>query len=450
MYPQEPYYSIGYFIGCVVIYLTVVYNETENYKINSFARPLANIYYSLHVVDLKKDEISKLISSDILDAIIKNRHTGYSQIIGDVINATVEPIFKESMLAFTDVKTLNERLKINQIVSNEFLGVNYGWMKMSLISVERDVEGNIVKFYVGTRIIDAEKKFEQKLLLRSNTDKLTGLLNRRAYEEDIVNYSNDQQEYIYLNIDVNGLKVVNDNLGHEAGDELILGCVNCFQDYFSNIGKIYRIGGDEFIGIIKIDLNNFESRLSSFKNAVSKWKGKLVDSLSVSCGWVRSSEFPQENFQGIARIADERMYKAKTAHYRELGVDRRGNTTANSALVDLYTKILKVNITRDIYHIVKVDVSEKVQDRGFSETISGWLSGFAKSGMVHSDDVSEFLRQTEINYLRRYFSEGKCRLSICYRRQFPDGISNAVMDIIRADDYSDESQSLFLYVRILN
>lgn len=453
MYPNEPFYSIGYFIGCVVIYLTVVYNETDNSRINSFARPLANIYYSLHLIDLKKNEILQIISSDILDKILRGRKKNYTSVMMDVINATVEPLFIESVISFTDVNTLSERMKNRQIISHEFLGVNYGWMRMSLIVVKRDNNDQIIKFFVGTRVIDREKKYEQKLLQRSNTDKLTGLLNRRAYEEDVEYYSkssNDQCEFIYLSLDVNGLKVINDNLGHEAGDELITGCVNCIQESFSNIGKVYRVGGDEFIGIIKIDLDNFEKRLSSFNKAISEWKGKLVDSLAVSYGWVRNSEFPQEDFKGIARIADERMYQQKTEYYRELGVDRRGNTTANVALLDLYAKILKINITRDLYYIVKVDTSEKVEDKGFSDTISGWFTGFAKSGMIHSDDISEFLSKTNIDYLRKYFYEGESRLSIYYRRQLPNGITNVVMDLVRADDYTELNQSLFLYVRTLN
>ena len=94
-----------------------------------------------------------------------------------------------------------------------------------------------------------------------------------------------------------------------------------------------------------------------------------------------------------------------------------------------------------------MDTSEQTTEKGFTDTISGWLSGFGKSGQVHEDDLVEYLEKTDLKYLREYFNEGKTSISIQYRRKYSDGFKQVAMDMIPADDYSAENQTLFLYVK---
>ncbi len=51
-------------------------------------------------------------------------------------------------------------------------------------------------------------------------------------------------------MDINGLKCINDSLGHAAGDELICAAADCMKECFQNYGNVYRIGGDEFVIIM--------------------------------------------------------------------------------------------------------------------------------------------------------------------------------------------------------
>ncbi|MBR5705734.1 MAG: diguanylate cyclase, partial [Deltaproteobacteria bacterium] len=55
------------------------------------------------------------------------------------------------------------------------------------------------------------------------------------------------EDLAVFSIDVNGLKTVNDSLGHDAGDELIRGAADCISAAFGQTGKCYRTGGDEFV-----------------------------------------------------------------------------------------------------------------------------------------------------------------------------------------------------------
>ena len=90
---------------------------------------------------------------------------------------------------------------------------------------------------------------------------------------------------------------------------------------------------------------------------------------------------------------------------------------------------------------------EKDHGKGFSPSISLWLENFAKSGQVHADDVAKYLEKTNINYLRRYFSEGNKMFSIHYRRIIGDKICTVIMEMIPARNYGPDNQIIYLYVK---
>lgn len=167
---------------------------------------------------------------------------------------------------------------------------------------------------------------EKKLLKISNTDELTHLYNRRLYEKDIdaYKYKYPEDDFIYISVDINELKKVNDTLGHFAGDELIIGTANCLRDGLSHYGKIYRTGGDEFIAILHTN-KNIKDIIKRLKDLVDCWHGKFVDSLSISIGYALKTEFKEPDILSISKLADKRMYDAKTDYYKKNGIDRRKN-----------------------------------------------------------------------------------------------------------------------------
>lgn len=168
-----------------------------------------------------------------------------------------------------------------------------------------------------------KEKFEkEKLLYTSNTDELTRCLNRHAYETDI-NKLDLKKEWIYISLDLNSLKRINDTYGHAAGDEMICAAAACMTASFGEFGKVYRIGGDEFAVIVTKKPDEFDSMKNEFDSSVAKWRGKNVDSMTISYGCVSSLEEDWENIYDIAKEADRRMYESKARYYRKRGIDRR-------------------------------------------------------------------------------------------------------------------------------
>ena len=175
--------------------------------------------------------------------------------------------------------------------------------------------------YMFSKIMK-EKYEKEKLLYISNTDALTGCLNRHAYETDI-NKLDLKKEWIYISLDLNSLKHVNDTYGHAAGDEMICAAATCMMASFGEFGRVYRIGGDEFAVIITQKPDELDAMTKHFDSSVAEWRGKIVDSMTISYGCVRSLEEDWEFVYDIAKEADRRMYASKARYYSDSDIDRR-------------------------------------------------------------------------------------------------------------------------------
>lgn len=175
--------------------------------------------------------------------------------------------------------------------------------------------------YMFSKIMK-EKYEKEKLLYISNTDALTGCLNRHAYETDI-NKLDLKKEWIYISLDLNSLKHINDTYGHDVGDEMICAAAACMTASFGEFGRVYRIGGDEFVVIVTQKPDELDAMTNHFDSSVAEWKGKIVDSMTISYGCVRSLEEDWELVHDIEKEADRRMYASKARYYSDSGIDRR-------------------------------------------------------------------------------------------------------------------------------
>ena len=175
--------------------------------------------------------------------------------------------------------------------------------------------------YMFSKIMK-EKYEKEKLLYISNTDALTGCLNRHAYETDI-NKLDLKKEWIYISLDLNSLKHINDTYGHDVGDGRVCAAAACMMASFGEFGKVYRIGGDEFVVIVTQKPDELDTMTKHFDSSVAEWRGKIVNSMTISYGCVRSLEEDWELVHDIEKEADRRMYASKARYYSDSGIDRR-------------------------------------------------------------------------------------------------------------------------------
>ena len=189
------------------------------------------------------------------------------------------------------------------------------------------VQVGLVYRRIGLNVRE-EKEFMQAKIY-AFTDELTKLGNRRHFYTMIDDYEQNKLPHnlTYIAIDVNKLKFVNDNIGHDAGDELLIGTSQCIKEAFSSspTTTISRMGGDEFAILIIAGKSEVETRIRNMKVMLSKWKGKYIDGITVAVGSAAVWEYPDYSINELSKIADKRMYEDKASFYKEIGEDRRTN-----------------------------------------------------------------------------------------------------------------------------
>ena len=153
----------------------------------------------------------------------------------------------------------------------------------------------------------------QKYEKLAYVDDLTGVLNRTAYHNDMKKMDIVENLYTVFMFDLNNLKVCNDLLGHNAGDDYIKSCAKYIRDSFAVLGKCYRIGGDEFCVIAKdIDEKDIDACYEQMQKRIDEYNEVNPEvNMSVACGYAVYDSEQDEDLKDTRGRADKVMYKNK-------------------------------------------------------------------------------------------------------------------------------------------
>lgn len=152
----------------------------------------------------------------------------------------------------------------------------------------------------------------------SQQDRLTGLANRRSFDEFLVSLERDADKYqnvALLFLDLNWLKDTNDQYGHNAGDELIISASRCIEHTFSPLGSCYRIGGDEFAVIITNPREDEKAWNQMIDEAIARQNrtGKYRLSIARGASLLRDADGHIKRLSDWKYEADQAMYQCKSA-----------------------------------------------------------------------------------------------------------------------------------------
>lgn len=276
--------------------------------------------------------------------------------------------------------------------------------KGKVISWTKDGKPHILS---GTHTdITSKKKEQEEVLYLSYCDQLTGLYNRRYFENKLKEIDIEANLPITLIMaDVNGLKLVNDSFGHNLGDELLKKAADVIKRGCRTSDIISRLGGDEFVAIL-INTNSLQAEqiIKRINKIALKEKVGAID-ISISFGYETKTN-PKENIHDIFKNAEDYMYRHKLYE----------SSSIRNKTIDLIMNTLYEKSYREMQHSKRVsEICEAMavrmnfdKDKVNQIKIAGLMHDIGKMGIeenilnkpykLSEDERREVRRHPEIGY----------------------------------------------------
>lgn len=231
--------------------------------------------------------------------------------------------------ALPEYRTFLDNMLSNLITKNEKYNVEFKIKKAntgeerfvhSIAILQSDDAGKPDKVVGTLQDITDRKKAEEGLLYTSYHDHLTGLYNRRFFEDKkTLLDTEDMQPLSIIVSDINGLKLINDALGHDQGDKLIIETAKILQSCCREKDILARIGGDEFsILLPKTEkwaaleiLNIIQRTCSAYNQNIANETFHI--NIALGCG---TKETVNESFEQVCKIAEDAMYQRKLLEHK--------------------------------------------------------------------------------------------------------------------------------------
>lgn len=251
-----------------------------------------------------KNKTSTDIQADILSYIFsKLEDEGVIISSGKVDDALLKSYLHTKKLASLVAYPILKQGKMFGFVMYEKIGENNIWSirEVELLKILSNILASAI----------LQKKYDENLKYASTHDKLTGIYNRGYFETEIERVKKGRNfPLAFFIIDVNDLKIVNDTIGHTAGDELIINAAKILQNSFRSEDCLARIGGDEFAVIIqKADENLVKELYRRILDTQERINQSLEIKVSMAVGFAIAKS--EKDVNDAIKKADENMYLHK-------------------------------------------------------------------------------------------------------------------------------------------
>lgn len=181
--------------------------------------------------------------------------------------------------------------------------------------------------------ITAQKKLENQLKFKAFHDSLTGVLNRMMLQKQVQAAIEQKERFGLLFLDCDNFKEVNDQFGHDIGDEFLIQYAHRLTSCICACDEVYRLGGDEFV----ILLRQIERR-EEIQQIMERIHGELQKECSIeSCIFTAASTigaayYPEngESFQELLKQADQALYKGKRQGKNNVNFYKKTQSAADS------------------------------------------------------------------------------------------------------------------------
>lgn len=216
----------------------------------------------------------------------------------------------------------------------------------------RDGSGEITNYVAIISDTTKRKNAEAKLLKLASTDSLTGLPNRNVFFEKLQFCVDKKSPTAVLVFDLDDFKKINDSLGHQLGDTLLINIAKRIKPLTNNINTLYRLGGDEF-ALVMEKTNDIPSITNAAKKILTVLSSPFeIDKHElVVSGSIGIVLYPDDGKQPetLLRNADTAMYHAKESGNRYLFFSEEMNKKAVKRLQ--VENLIRLGLKENYFHV---------------------------------------------------------------------------------------------------
>lgn len=305
----------------IIVILTVVFVRISKRSLlagnlNLQLSAIADIYNSVIDINIPEDTFIEIVNREDFAGVAVNSKTRAQESLYAAVEQLAAPAFHTELRDMLNLSDLGERLKGRSNLVLEFLDHTRGWCRGRLIAAQRDISGKAIRVLWAIESIDEEKRRRDELIRLAEMDQMTGILNRASGEQKIQEQLILGNGGMFMMLDIDHFKSINDHFGHDVGDLVIKQVAGSLRNAFRNGDIVMRLGGDEFAafapGVYSRDISDriMERFFQYMTNSeVPEMKGNPV---SVSAGVAFCSEEDGRfEFLEVYKKADQRVYQSK-------------------------------------------------------------------------------------------------------------------------------------------
>jgi diguanylate cyclase (GGDEF)-like protein/PAS domain S-box-containing protein len=330
---------------------------------------------------------------------IKSEKENLQDLLSDNFTWLMEQLSRNEYIYIKDVNKLGKKAEAEQkifmrqgiksatlmpmVIENELFGF-FGFDSVENHKEYSKEEIRLLKIFTDI-ITNAFSKYKGDQRIRDLTykDSLTGLYNRRFFEEELERLDTKRQLPISIIIaDINGLKIINDSLGHKKGDDLLAKAAGILKEEIRQEDILARQGGDEFALLLPhTNRSGAEKIIKRIRNRAKKTKNDHL-TVSIALGVSTKEESSQDIYE-VLRKADNNMYNNKLSESRSIksnlvkgmlttletkSNERREHTAKMKKLAKAFSEKLDLSnselnrllLLTDLHDIGKITIPEEI------------------------------------------------------------------------------------------
>ena len=187
----------------------------------------------------------------------------------------------------------------------------------SMKQMEQNINEHITKILDTTNKLIKTREHADEMDRAANIDALTKVRNKRAYDLEIKRLANEldegKKEFGMAMVDLNNLKMINDQYGHDKGNIAICNLCRVICEVFVH-SPVFRIGGDEFVVILQHhDYENLDELKAAFEREMKKFSSRTEpwESISAAAGYACYDPALDKDVESVFNRADHEMYERK-------------------------------------------------------------------------------------------------------------------------------------------